>query len=198
MPLLLLFVVMPVMEMWLLIEVGGQIGALATIALVLLTAMTGLALLRRQGFATLMRANQKMAEGQLPAEEMVEGICLAVGGALLLTPGFVTDAVGFACLLPGIRQLLIGGLVKRMLARGQFRAQAPFQSGGFQSGGFQGSAFKSGAFKPGAFHQQGSAEGEIIEGDFSRADAPALKGEAESELDSADAKNNDAPSESNK
>lgn len=161
MPLLLLFVVMPIMEMWLLIEVGGRIGALATIALVLLTAMTGLALLRKQGFATLMRANRKMAEGQLPAAEMAEGIFLAIGGALLLTPGFVTDAVGFACLLPGVRQLLMGGVVKRMMARGQFRAQGSFQAGGFSAGGFgQGPSSRSDAFST-----RGS-EGDIIEGDY--------------------------------
>jgi len=167
MPLLLLFVVMPVMEMWLLIEVGGQIGALATIALVLLTAMVGLTLLRKQGFATLMKANRKMAEGQLPAEEMVEGIFLAIGGALLLTPGFVTDSIGFACLLPGIRQLLIGGAVKRMMAKGQFRAHGSFQAGGFRPGGFQGGSFQS----RGPFDEKNS-HGETIEGDYHRDEPP--------------------------
>ena len=88
MPLLMLFVIMPVVEMWVLVEVGSEIGALTTIGLVLLTAMLGLALLRQQGVSTLMRANQRMQSGQLPAQEMVEGIFLAVGGALLLTPGF--------------------------------------------------------------------------------------------------------------
>src|SRR5690606_19661020 len=101
--LFLLFVLTPIVEMWVLIKVGGVIGALPTIGLVLLTAVIGLALLRMQGFATLLRARQKMEEGQLPAKELVEGIFLAVGGALLLTPGFVTDALGFACLLPGTR-----------------------------------------------------------------------------------------------
>lgn len=172
MPLLMLFVVMPVMEMWLLIEVGGQIGALATIALVLLTAMVGLALLRRQGFATLMKANRKMAEGQLPAEEMAEGIFLAIGGALLLTPGFVTDSIGFICLLPGLRQLLIGGAVKRMMAKGQFRAYGSSQAGSSQTGSSQSGPFQRGGFQPrgfgrGPFSDKGG-EGEIIEGDFQR------------------------------
>jgi len=166
MPLLLLFVVMPVMEMWLLIEVGGQIGALATIALVLLTAMVGLALLRKQGFATLMKANRKMAEGQLPAEEMAEGIFLAIGGALLLTPGFVTDSIGFACLLPGVRHLLIGGVVKRMMAKGQFRAYSSTHSGSSQSGPFQG-GFQPRDPQRGPFAGK-SEQGEIIEGDFQR------------------------------
>lgn len=117
MPLLMLFVIMPVVEMWVLIEVGSQIGALTTIGLVLLTAMLGLALLRQQGVSTLMRANQRMQSGQLPAQEMVEGIFLAVGGALLLTPGFITDAVGFACLIPGLRQIIIGRLLKKAIFR---------------------------------------------------------------------------------
>lgn len=97
---------MPILEMVVLIKVGGVIGALPTIGLVLLTATIGVALLRQQGLSTLARAQNKMREGQLPANEMVEGIFLAVGGALLLTPGFITDAIGFACLIPGIRQLL--------------------------------------------------------------------------------------------
>lgn len=117
MPILMLFVIMPVLEMWVLIEVGSKIGALTTIGLVLFTAMLGLALLRQQGVSTIMRANQRMQAGQLPAQEMVEGIFLAVGGALLLTPGFITDAIGFACLIPGLRHLIIGRLLKKAIFR---------------------------------------------------------------------------------
>lgn len=127
----LLFIAVPILEMWLLIEVGGGIGAFNTVALVLLTAMIGFALLRHQGMATLQRAQQRMAQGQMPANEMAEGICLAVGGALLLTPGFITDSFGFVCLIPGLRQLLVGGVLKRMQMRGA--AQGQF-SGNFQGG----------------------------------------------------------------
>ncbi|MDA9560417.1 FxsA family protein, partial [Porticoccaceae bacterium] len=87
--LFLLFIVMPVVEMWLLIEVGSEIGALYTIGLVLLTAIIGVRLLRQQGFDTLWRGQRKLQEGQLPAQEIGEGIVLAVSGALLLTPGFI-------------------------------------------------------------------------------------------------------------
>lgn len=110
--LFILFVVMPIVEMIILIKVGGMIGALPTIGLVLLTATIGVGLLRQQGLSTLTRAQDKMRTGQLPASEMVEGLFLAVGGALLLTPGFVTDAIGFACLIPGIRQLLFKAAAK--------------------------------------------------------------------------------------
>ena len=103
--------------MWLLITVGGIIGPLPTIGLVLLTAMLGLALLRQQGFSTLMRARSKMESGQLPAREMAEGIFLAIGGALLLTPGFFTDAIGFACLIPGVRQVFIAWGMRQFSVR---------------------------------------------------------------------------------
>ncbi len=122
MPLLIIFVVLPILEMWLLIAVGSRIGALPTIGLVLLTAMIGLALLRRQGARALVRANQRMNQGEIPVQEMVEGIFLAVGGALLLTPGFFTDALGFACLIPGLRQLLIGRLLRPVIMQTASRA----------------------------------------------------------------------------
>ena len=122
--LLLIFIVVPVLEMWLLIKVGGVIGALPTIAIVLLTAMVGVALLRVQGFRTLFKAQEKMSRGELPAQEMAEGICLAIGGALLLTPGFVTDAIGFCCLIPGVRQLIVGLGMRSFTAN--VRTQAGF------------------------------------------------------------------------
>ncbi len=91
---LLLFMLIPIVEMWILIEVGGWIGALPTIGLVVLTATIGLSLLKQQGLSTLLRARRKMDEGAIPASELVSGVMIAVGGALLLTPGFVTDALG--------------------------------------------------------------------------------------------------------
>ena len=113
--LLLIFIVMPMVEMWLLITVGAEIGALYTIGLVLLTAVIGAQLLRQQGFATLWRGRRKLEEGQLPAQEIVEGIILAVSGALLLTPGFITDVVGFAGLFAPSRAFLGQLLLNKLL-----------------------------------------------------------------------------------
>ncbi|MDB2412529.1 FxsA family protein [Litoricolaceae bacterium] len=110
---LLLFMLIPIVEMWILIEVGGWIGALPTIGLVVLTATIGLSLLKQQGLSTLMRARRKMDEGAIPASELVSGVMIAVGGALLLTPGFVTDAVGFALLIPQTRKWLLFKLIDR-------------------------------------------------------------------------------------
>lgn len=116
MPILLFFfVLLPIAEIFVLIQVGQVIGSLPTIGLVVLTAIIGAALLRRQGRSAIERARAKLNEGAIPAQEMVEGIFLAVGGALLLTPGLITDVVGFCCLVPGIRQVLIGWGLKHLL-----------------------------------------------------------------------------------
>jgi UPF0716 protein FxsA len=92
---------------------------LPTIGLVLLTACIGLALLRRQGAGALARAQTKLRAQQMPVREMADGLFFAVGGALLLTPGFVTDAIGFACLTPGIRTLLMSVIVKQLFSKGR-------------------------------------------------------------------------------
>lgn len=161
-PLLLLFIVLPILEMWVLISVGEQIGALPTIGLVLLTAVIGLALLKRQGISTVMRAQQKMQAGEMPAREMAEGIFLAVGGALLLTPGFITDAFGFACLVPGVRQLIIGKLLGHVVVvRGASYSEGPYHKPG------------AGNSHQGHPHQDNSQQGhspDVIEGDYERED----------------------------
>jgi len=122
--LFLLFLVVPIVEIYLLIQVGSVIGALPTIALVVLTAVIGSAMLRHQGISVLRRAQQNIDQGILPARELLDGVFLVVGGALLLTPGFVTDAIGFMCLLPVSRAWMISRAMRR-LQDGQARvAQA--------------------------------------------------------------------------
>ncbi len=132
MPLLLLFM-LPVLELWLLIKVGGVIGALPTIALLILSAVVGMTIIRKQGFATLLRANQKMAAGEVPAQEMAEGLFLVVGGVLLLIPGFFTDVLGLVCLIPGMSKLLLGRTLQRWMTRSQGRFS--FRAGGFSQAG---------------------------------------------------------------
>ena len=105
--LLLVFVAVPAVELYLLIEVGSQIGAAPTIALTVLTAMFGGLLVRLQGFATLSRARDAAGRGEVPALEMVDGVILLVAGLALLLPGFVTDALGFSLLVPPLRRCLI-------------------------------------------------------------------------------------------
>jgi len=146
--LFLIFVITPVLEMWLLITVGGYLGALPTIGLVLLTAFVGVNLLRAQGFETLWRGRRKFEEGQLPAQEIAEGIILAVSGALLLTPGFVTDLVGFLGLIPPIRRIIAQFVLSRMVVAGV-------------SKNVQGERFQ-----PSSSANRSKDGGDVIEGEF--------------------------------
>lgn len=114
--LFILFLLIPLIEIYFLIQVGSVIGAGWTIFAVVATAVIGAWLLRLQGFSTLQRAQTSIAQGQIPAIAMLEGVALVLSGALLLTPGFVTDTVGFLLLIPAVRQALI----KRVFSSGQF------------------------------------------------------------------------------
>lgn len=105
--LLLLFIIVPIVEIYFLIAVGKIIGVWPTVGLVILTAVMGTYLLRRQGLATLQKLQATTQRGEFPAETLLEGIFLLIGGVLLLTPGFFTDAFGFACLLPPTRAAMI-------------------------------------------------------------------------------------------
>ncbi len=113
--LFILFIVVPILEMVILIEVGSRIGALPTVGLVLLTAVIGVWLLRLEGLATLRRVQEKLNAGQLPETELLEGIMLAVGGALLLTPGFFTDSIGFVCLIPVFRRPIARYIIQNLV-----------------------------------------------------------------------------------
>lgn len=109
-----LFLVVPLVELYLLIQVGQVIGALPTIALCVLTAFIGGALLRQQGVETLTRARANLDRGRLPAIELFEGVAVALGGVLLLVPGFATDIAGLVCLVPYTRRLLLRAVLKRV------------------------------------------------------------------------------------
>jgi len=126
--LLALFLIVPIIEIYLLIQVGGVIGAIPTVFLVVFTAVLGALLLRQQGFATLGRVRESMARGELPAQQLLEGVLLLFGGALLLTPGFLTDAIGFICLLPPLRQRLIRWLLRRGVLNFTAAGRSPHSS----------------------------------------------------------------------
>ena len=141
-----------------LIEVGGSIGTLNTAMLVVLTALIGSMMLRQQGLSTLFRARERIDSGQIPLQEMLEGVCLAVGGALLVTPGFITDAIGFACLLPPTRHMLVNAVSKRVSFAGVAGMAGSTASGaGSQSTG------------P-AKRNRPPASGDVIEGEYTRKD----------------------------
>ncbi len=124
--LILLFLILtPLIEIAVFIQVGGLIGLWPTIATVILTALIGTALLRRQGLATLARAQREMEAKRLPVRELFTGVCLLLAGALLLTPGFVTDAVGFALLLPPVREVIGTWLWRYFSTHSGFRVSTP-------------------------------------------------------------------------
>jgi UPF0716 protein FxsA len=126
--LFILFLIVPIAEMLVLFEVSDQIGGLYTVGLVVLTAVIGIRILKHQGFSTITKAKQRMESGEIPAQELVEGLFLAVGGAFLLTPGFITDTLGFIFLIGPSRRLIVQGLIKS----GKFS----MHSMGASSGGF--------------------------------------------------------------
>ena len=123
MPLILIFILVPSLELYLLIKLGGIIGAGWTILLVLVTAVLGGLLLQQQGLSTWARAQRSLNHGEIPATEMFEGVILLVGGVLLLTPGLLTDAVGVLCLLPPSRRLMVAMVLRRVTVR-QARQQS--------------------------------------------------------------------------
>jgi len=114
--LLLLFILMPIVEIAVLIQIGGAIGGWTTIGIVILTAVIGTAMLRHQGMATMNRAQQRIQQGEMPAQQMLEGLLLLIGGVLLLTPGFITDFFGFCTLVPISRRFLASKLAQRSMA----------------------------------------------------------------------------------
>ena len=108
-----IFVVATVLELYVIIAVGGSIGALNTVALVIITAFIGTRLLKQQGFSILQKAQQSMAQGQTPSFEMLEGVVVMVSGILLLTPGFITDGVGLLGLMPWSRQVFLKHILEK-------------------------------------------------------------------------------------
>ncbi|WP_462381592.1 FxsA family protein [Pseudomonas sp. Marseille-QA0892] len=121
----LLFLLFPVIELAVLIKVGSMIGVLATLLLIVVSAIVGAGLLRFAGVATALRARERLARGELPDREMLEGLMVAIGGLLLMLPGFISDVAGLFCLLPFTRGLVIDRLKQR--ADAQTVRQRAFQ-----------------------------------------------------------------------
>ncbi|WP_394176571.1 FxsA family protein [Thalassotalea litorea] len=115
--LFLLFIAVPIVEIMLLINVGGMLGALPTICLVIITAWLGATLVKQQGMSTMQSMQVKMANGQMPSDEIIASVLLLIAGVTLLTPGFLTDAFGLLLLWPVSRQWLVNRLKPYMVAR---------------------------------------------------------------------------------
>lgn len=112
-----IFVVVTLAEIYVLVSVGQAIGGLSTVLLVIITAFIGSSLLRQQGWSTMAKAQQSMAEGRTPAMEMLEGVVILVSGILLLTPGFLTDSLGLLGLMPWSRHYFINHFLEKNAER---------------------------------------------------------------------------------
>ncbi|MDP2901747.1 MAG: FxsA family protein [Methylovulum sp.] len=115
--LFLVLLIVPFAEIYLLLQVGGIIGAMPTIFLVVFTALLGTFLLKQQGLATFRRFQLSLAQGEVPAYEMIEGPIILLGGVLLLTPGFITDILGIICLIPPLRRKVAQYLIENHLVQ---------------------------------------------------------------------------------
>ncbi len=109
-----LFIVVPIIEIAVLMQVGSLIGAWPTVAIVIVTAWLGAKNVKAQGLATVQNLQNKMAQGEMPSEEIVAGLLLLVAGVLLVTPGFVTDAFGLSLLIPQVRKALVSSVQQHL------------------------------------------------------------------------------------
>lgn len=170
MPILLAFTLFALLDFVVLFAIGAEIGLLTTLLLILGTGFLGLHLVRREGVATLQRAQQRLAQGEIPSSELMTGAALIFGGALLMAPGFISDALGFLCLLPTSRRML-GKLLSRL----------PFQIRGFTAGSAHyargGDGWQQSSRQDNEDHRRESAEkgpesDTPLEGDFIAKDEP--------------------------
>ena len=152
--LFILFAILPIVEIAILVQIGGIIGGWNTIGLVVLTAFVGAYFVKREGLATLQAAQDKMQRNEIPGKEMVEGLMLVVAGILLVTPGVITDVFGLMFALPGTRHLLTSQVSKHL----KMRVVTP--AGGFYQQ-------PPGATEYNPFESRKSESGNVIEGEYS-------------------------------
>lgn len=125
--LLLFFLTVPIIEMVLLLKIGAIIGVVPTVILVVTSAMFGATLLRNQGLSTFKRLRDTLSRQEIPTREIIEGPLLLLGGALLLTPGFITDVMGFYLLIPSTRKRFVEYLIDKHFSIAQLQAGASVQ-----------------------------------------------------------------------
>ncbi|TDV69993.1 FxsA family protein [Pseudomonas sp. LP_7_YM] len=159
---LLLLLLFPVLELFVLVKVGMSIGFLPTFLLVVAGSMLGVVVVRVAGLATAISARASLARGELPAQQMMNGLMMTVGGGLLVLPGFISDVLGLICLMPFTRRLLVSKVRQR--AEAAASRQRAFADDLRSSG-----ATGPGAARPGA-RQPEVIEGDVIEGEYEPVD----------------------------
>lgn len=158
---LLLLLLFPVLELFVLVKVGMSIGFLPTFLLVVAGSMLGVFVVRIAGVATALSARQSLARGELPAQQMLDGLMMTIGGGLLVLPGFISDVLGLLFLMPFTRRLIVGKVRNR--AEAQAARQRAFAEN-------MHAANSAGPMHPGAAHPEARRpeviEGEVIEGEY--------------------------------
>lgn len=157
--LFILFAIMPIVEISLLLHVGDIIGGWNTLAIVIITAFIGATLVRQQGTQTFVQAQHKMHQGQLPGQELAEGLLLLIAGVLLVTPGFITDIIGLLFTLPVTRPIIASYLVKNFFNKMTVNANQSFTY----------------TYHSEHHRSNSQSQEDIIEGEFRRTDNPSLK-----------------------
>jgi UPF0716 protein FxsA len=118
--LFLVFLVVPFLELFVILQVGQAVGVLNTVALLILVSMVGAWLVKREGLSVVRRAQERMAHGAVPGRELVDGVMILFAGALLITPGFLSDVLGVLLLLPPVRAALRGTVTRQLQRRAGF------------------------------------------------------------------------------
>jgi len=158
---LLLLLLFPVLELFVLVKVGMSIGFLPTFLLVVAGSMLGVFVVRVAGVATALSARQSLARGELPAQQMLDGLMMTIGGGLLVLPGFISDVLGLLFLMPFSRRLIVGKVRNR--AEAQAARQRAFAEN-------MHAANSAGPMHPGAARPEARRpeviEGQVIEGEF--------------------------------
>ncbi len=165
--LFLLFIIVPIIEIMVLMNVGAWLGAWPTIAIVIVTAWLGAKNVKQQGIATLQSVQTKMSQGEMPSSEIVAGLLLLVAGVLLVTPGFVTDFFGLSLLIPQVRKALIKSVQQHLTAA----AGSSNQGFSFHSQSFNQQPFNQNTFEHDAKDiEDNKHQGETLDGEFERKD----------------------------
>ena len=127
---LITLILIPILEIFLFIKIGGQIGAFNTISLIFITAIIGVVYARYEGLNTLRTGLNQLIKNEIPAYEMISGAAIAFAAILLIIPGFATDLIGFLLIFPLTRKLLFGKLIKNF--KGETKIKKPYIEGEFE------------------------------------------------------------------
>lgn len=189
---LIAFIVVPVVEIAVFIQVGERMGVWSTIGVVILTAIIGTAMLRQQGLSVLFRIQENLQANRIPVQELFDGVCLVLAGAFLLTPGFVTDTIGFLLFIPPFRQWLAGEIGKRVIANANVRYTSQTYSTG------SGDPFGQGNDSPYGNPGRRPGAGPVIDGDYQYVtDQPTGPADPDHQIDNSpsgqDDKTSDGP-----